>query len=81
MKLGMISPTHNAAGIEQIKALGLDYADSTSMRTIFPISIARKSVKRLQTQASSWAPSAAGAATASLRTARSMPRNRRTNST
>lgn len=27
MKLGMISPTHNAAGIEQIKALGLDYAE------------------------------------------------------
>ena len=27
MKLGMISPTHNAAGIERIKALGLDYAE------------------------------------------------------
>ena len=27
MKLGMISPSHDAAGIQRIKALGLDYAD------------------------------------------------------
>ena len=27
MKLGMISPSHDAAGIQRIKALGLDYAE------------------------------------------------------
>lgn len=81
MKLGMISPTHNAAGIEQIKALGLDYAEFDVNADDISYLDRAEIRKALADTGVKLGAVGRWGRDRTLRTARSMPRNRRTNST